>query len=86
MTKVSSARRARTRARAPDLERCGQKPRPTCSISRGACAPPWLGERRARALEWDGKDDDGRLLAPGLYFARAEALGETTKTRFVLAR
>jgi choice-of-anchor B domain-containing protein len=37
-------------------------------------------------LEWDGKDDAGHPLAPGLYFARAEALGETTKTRFVLAR
>jgi hypothetical protein len=25
------------------------------------------------ALRWDGRDDGGRLMAPGLYFAKLEA-------------
>jgi flagellar hook assembly protein FlgD len=35
------------------------------------------GEHR---LTWDGRDDQGRLLASGLYFAKVDTeIGSTTK-------
>jgi hypothetical protein len=49
-------------------------------LHRGPAAPGLV------RFEWDGTDDDGHVLPNGLYFARAQALGGTTKTRFVLAR
>jgi flagellar hook assembly protein FlgD len=40
----------------------------------------------ANALRWDRRDDAGRELAPGLYFARLEAGRETIAWPVVLAR
>jgi hypothetical protein len=33
---------------------------------------------------WDGRDDDGRLVRPGLYFVRAEAGGRSAVARVVV--
>ena len=41
------------------------------------------GEHNVR---WDGRDDAGRELSPGLYFVRLEAGGETLAWPLVLAR
>jgi hypothetical protein len=35
------------------------------------------------ALAWDGRDDAGRSVAPGLYFAIVESEGRTASTRIV---
>lgn len=32
---------------------------------------------------WDGRDDAGRLVAPGVYFERVQALGALATTRVV---
>lgn len=38
------------------------------------------------ALTWDGRDDRGRAVAPGLYFVQANAGGASARTRIVRAR
>jgi hypothetical protein len=35
-------------------------------------------------LRWDGRDDGGRPVAPGLYFVRAEAAGAAISSRIVV--
>ncbi len=35
---------------------------------------------------WDGRDDDGQLVAPGLYFVRARSGGREANARVVLLR
>ena len=37
-------------------------------------------------LTWNGKDSQGRLAASGVYWIRADAVGEKLTRRFVLAR
>ena len=37
----------------------------------------------AYAVRWDGRDDDGRAVAGGLYFYRLEAGNETHTVRVV---
>ena len=37
-------------------------------------------------LLWDGRDDDGRLVQPGLYFVRVEAGGRAATARVTLLR
>ncbi len=49
----------------------------------------WTGHRAAGSheLRWDGRDDDGRQLASGVYFTRAELPGGRKETRkIVLSR
>jgi hypothetical protein len=43
-------------------------------------------ERGSYAVPWDGTDDRGITVAPGVYFVRLEAAGEARVTRTVLAR
>ena len=38
------------------------------------------------ALVWDGRDEDGRLVPPGIYFLRAEAEGRSAVARVALLR
>jgi len=38
------------------------------------------------ALVWDGRDDDGQLVDPGIYFVRAEAEGRSVVARVALLR
>ena len=38
------------------------------------------------ALVWDGRDDDGHLVPPGLYFVRVEAGGRSAVARVALLR
>ena len=38
------------------------------------------------AVVWDGRDDEGRLVSPGIYFVRAEAGGRAVVARVVLLR
>jgi hypothetical protein len=37
-------------------------------------------------LSWDGRDDSGHDLAPGVYFARVAAAGATESRRIVILR
>ena len=37
-------------------------------------------------VTWDGRDDTGRQVAPGIYFARATAPGTQFETKLVLTR
>ena len=37
-----------------------------------------------RDLFWDGRDANGRRLAPGIYFVAARAAGESVSSRVVL--
>ncbi len=39
-----------------------------------------------RSFHWDGKNDRGRAAAPGVYFFRVEAGGETRSRKIVLMR
>ena len=43
-------------------------------------------ERGAYSLVWDGRDDAGRRLAPGIYFCRFTAGDVCTTGKLVLAR
>jgi hypothetical protein len=43
-------------------------------------------EAGARALRWDGCDEGGRMVAPGVHLIRAWAAGETRTARVVVAR
>ena len=43
-------------------------------------------ERGAYSLVWDGRDDAGRRLAPGIYFCRFRAGDVGTTEKLVLAR
>ncbi len=53
-----------------------------------------LGGRRVKRFHgaanagvvWDGRDEDGRLVPPGIYFLRAEVEGRTAVARVVLLR
>jgi len=53
-----------------------------------------IGGRRVReffapanhAVFWDGRDADGRLVQPGIYFVRAEAGGRTAVSRIALVQ
>ncbi|MBI1795671.1 MAG: hypothetical protein HYR74_01330 [Candidatus Eisenbacteria bacterium] len=38
------------------------------------------------AIVWDGRDGDGNLVGPGVYFVRAESGGRPARARFVLLR
>jgi flagellar hook assembly protein FlgD len=40
----------------------------------------------ATLLQWDGRDDQGRLVSSGVYFARATAAGGRGTTRIPVAR
>ncbi len=42
------------------------------TVARGLGAGPG-----ANLVHWDGRDDDGHVVNPGLYFVTVEALGET---------
>lgn len=37
----------------------------------------------AHTVSWDGRDGSGRLMRPGTYFVRLEALGQSASRRFV---
>ncbi len=39
-----------------------------------------------RSVEWDGRDDRGRVVGSATYFARLEAAGSTETRKIVLAR
>jgi hypothetical protein len=53
-----------------------------------------LGGRKIRRLRgaanggfvWDGRDDDGVLVSPGIYFVRVEAQGRSAVARVILLR
>jgi hypothetical protein len=52
-----------------------------------------LGGRKVRTFSasqggvfWDGRDENGRLVPPGLYFIRVRAGGQEAKSRVVLLR
>jgi len=38
-------------------------------------------EAGVHAFEWDGRDDGGRALGSGVYFAKASAAGQPEQTR-----
>jgi hypothetical protein len=42
-----------------------------------------VGDPRARALTWDGRDDGGRRAAPGVYFVRLKAASRVETRRVV---
>jgi hypothetical protein len=47
------------------------------------------GERQVvgtYSVAWDGRDDDGRRLAPGVYFARLEQPGASESARLIMLR
>ena len=41
---------------------------------------------RTSTIVWDGRDDAGRPVAAGVYWARLEAGGGVDRTRLVLIR
>jgi len=43
-------------------------------------------ESGSHQLEWNGRDEDGTLLAAGLYFCRLDAGLASEMRRMVLAR
>jgi hypothetical protein len=45
----------------------------------------WLPSGKHTAI-WDGRDQDGHLLASGVYFHRLEAAGATRTGKMVLAK
>jgi hypothetical protein len=44
------------------------------------------GKAGAQAIAWDGRDDHGRLVSDGVYFARARVGGETVTGKLVRIR
>ena len=50
------------------------------TLASGARAAGW------HEVAWDGRDADGRVLGPGIYFARLEAGDRTVVTRMVMIR
>ncbi|MDH4337770.1 MAG: T9SS type A sorting domain-containing protein [Candidatus Krumholzibacteria bacterium] len=42
--------------------------------------------RGARDVVWDGRDDDGRAVASGVYFYRLELGGNTVTRRMTLLK
>lgn len=38
------------------------------------------------ALVWDGRDESGKLVSPGVYFCRATGPGRTAETKLILTR
>ena len=47
---------------------------------------PEVQSAGAHGVDWDGRDDDGRALRPGLYVAHLEAEGKSLDRRVVLLR
>jgi hypothetical protein len=48
----------------------------------------WTGHAEAGyiSFEWDGRDQQGTAVASGIYFYRAEALGQDTIRKMVLLK
>ena len=46
---------------------------------------PFVARANGRVI-WDGRDRDGSLVKPGLYFVRVEAAGRSAVARVVLVR
>jgi len=48
----------------------------------------WSGDLGATMMRtaWDGRDEDGRYVSPGLYFAHLEAAGRNSAARVVFLR
>jgi hypothetical protein len=45
-----------------------------------------LGEGVSHRVEFNGRDEQGRLLPSGVYFCRVRAAGETVTRKIVIAR
>jgi len=54
-------------------------------LVRNLVVPAAVGDG-GRALRWDGRDGQGRRVAPGVYFLRAESGGATARRMVVIAR